>query len=146
MSTRWRPQQSVRALAIGVVRRGSEILVVAVQDDAGLTRGWRPPGGTIEFGERAADALRREMVEEIGQSVAQPAPLAVLESFYEHHGAAGHEIVFVFEATFEDDGAYARERFEFADGDVMCRAEWIDVDRFRTGELKLLPRGLLDRL
>ena len=146
MSTTWRPQQSVRALAIGVIRRGSEILVAAVEDDAGVTRGWRPLGGTIEFGERAADALRREMVEEIGQAIAEPTPLAVLESFYEHHGAAGHEIVFVFEATFEDADAYRRERFEFAEGEVMCRAEWIDLARFRSGDLNLFPRELLDRL
>lgn len=51
---------------------------MAVEDDAGITRGWRPLGGTIEFGERAADALRREMVEEIGQAIAEPTLLAVL--------------------------------------------------------------------
>lgn len=142
----WRPPQSVRALAIGVIRRGSKILVMAVEDDAGVTIGWRPLGGTIEFGERAADALRREMVEEIGQAIAEPALLAVLESLYEYRGVAGHEIVFVFEATFEEADAYRRERFEVAEGQEMWRAEWIDLARFRTGELALFPDGLLDRL
>ena len=54
MSTVWRPKPCIRALAIGVVRRGEELLVVAVADDAGVIKGWRPLGGTIELGERAA--------------------------------------------------------------------------------------------
>ena len=66
MSTVWRPCPSIRAISIGVVRRGEEVLVVAVRDDAGAIKGWRPLGGAIEFGERANEALNREIEEEVG--------------------------------------------------------------------------------
>ena len=36
-----------------------------------------------------------------------------------HHGAAGHEIVFVFEARLADDMHYSREAFSFDDGKLM---------------------------
>jgi hypothetical protein len=53
MST-WRPPSIVRPIAVGVVRRRDELLLMAVRDDDGTLKGWRPLGGAIEFGERAA--------------------------------------------------------------------------------------------
>jgi 8-oxo-dGTP pyrophosphatase MutT (NUDIX family) len=146
VSTTWRPPQHVRAVAIGVIRRGSDLLVVAVQDDAGATIGWRPLGGTIELGERAAAALQRELVEELGFAVDAPKLLTVLERIYGHYDAIGHEIVFVFEAAFRDPDAYQRERFRFHDGGVDNHARWIDLGRFRSGAARLFPVGLIDVL
>lgn len=146
MSTTWRPHQHVRPLAIGIIRRGEELLVVAVQEDGGAIKGWRPLGGTIEFGERAADTLRREFVEELGLAITEPALLTVMESFYEHHGVRGHEVVFVFATAFADQAGYGCERFHFREGSIDLKAEWIDIGRFRRGEAQLFPLGLIDRL
>jgi ADP-ribose pyrophosphatase YjhB (NUDIX family) len=67
--TRWRPQQAVRAIAVALVYRGSDVLVMAVKDDSGALKGWRPLGGAIEFGESAQQAVTREFLEEIGKAV-----------------------------------------------------------------------------
>ena len=48
-------------------------------------------GGTIELGDRATDTLRREFLEELGEPIAEPRLITVLESLYVHHGAQGHE-------------------------------------------------------
>ena len=146
MFTVWRPPPRARPLAIGVVRRGGELLVVAVQDDSGATIGWRPLGGTIEFGERAADTLRREFLEEIGLALAEPTLLTVIENIYDHHGTTGHEIVFVFEAAFVESEASRRETFSFRDGGIDNRACWIEAGRFRGGAERLFPAGLADVL
>jgi ADP-ribose pyrophosphatase YjhB (NUDIX family) len=121
----WRPPARIRPIAIGVVRRGEDLLLMAVRDDAGNLKGWRPLGGGIEFGERAADAVRRELAEELGLTIADPRLLGVVENLYEHEGANGHEIVFVFEVAFADPAAYARDRFSFRDAEADLCAEWV---------------------
>ncbi len=146
MSTQWRPPQFVRALAIGVIRRGPELLVAVVPDDFGAVTGWRPLGGSIEFGERAVETLRREFIEEMGEAITEPRLLAVMENLYEHHGARGHDLAMVFDTGFARAEAYRREVFEFRDGGVDCQARWVDIGRFRRGEQQLFPAGLLDRL
>lgn len=147
MSARWRPAQCIRPIAIGVIRRGAELLVGAVEDDAGRIKGWRPLGGGIEPGERAAEALRRELMEELGLAIAEPRLLAVIENLFEHHGTPGHEIVFVLDTAFRDAQAYQREAFNFSDGaGLACQARWMEIARFRAGEERLFPAELIDQL
>jgi ADP-ribose pyrophosphatase YjhB (NUDIX family) len=101
----------VRAIAVGIVRRGNELLAMRVRDDAGRTKGWRPLCGAIELGERASDAVTREFREELGLELTNLHFRAVLENIYEHEGAQGHELVMVFDATFADATAYDRAGF-----------------------------------
>ena len=146
MSTVWRPHPGIRPIAIGVVRRGSELLVIAVCDDAGNIKGWRPLGGAIEVGERAVAALQREFLEELGEAVTGPRLITVLENLYEHHGVRGHEIVFVFETAFANPHVSRRDNFQFQDGGVDNRASWVDLARFRDGRDRLFPVGLIEVL
>ena len=118
-----------------------------MEDDAGGIKGWRPLGGGIEPGERAAEALRRELMEELGLAIAEPKLLAVIENLFEHHGTPGHEIVFVLETAFRDAQAYRREVFNFGDGgDLACQARWMAIAKFRAGEERLFPAELIDKL
>ena len=78
----------IRPLALAVFRDGSRILV---EDNAAWDRRdwfYRPPGGGVEFGERAADALRREMREEFNAEVTDVRLLGTLESIFDYHGQA----------------------------------------------------------
>jgi ADP-ribose pyrophosphatase YjhB (NUDIX family) len=127
-----------------IIWRRSELLLMRVTDDSGALKGWRPLGGSIEFGERADETLRREFQEELGQAIAEPRLLCVLENLYEHSGQKGHEVVFVFETAFVDMAAYSVDRFTFVDGGTL-HAEWIDRSRFE-GSGNLFPAGLASRL
>jgi ADP-ribose pyrophosphatase YjhB (NUDIX family) len=142
----WRPPSIVRPIAIGIVRRNDELLLMVVRSDDGAIKGYRPLGGSIEFGERAADALKREFVEELGLAITEPRLLTVLENLYVHHDAPGHEIVFVFAASFADASAYRSERFSYEDGGVRNDVHWVALERFRAGEAELFPTGLLTHL
>ena len=70
----------------------------------------------------------------------------MLESLYTHHGAQGHEIVFVFATGFADAEVHRRDCFQFRDGDVDNTAQWADVARFRSEQEQLFPAGLIEAL
>ena len=62
---------------------------MAVRERGGVFLGWRPLGGGVEFGERAAEAVGREFVEEIGQALVDVRLLCVLENLFVYDGSRG---------------------------------------------------------
>lgn len=142
----WRPRSSIRAVAVGLVSRKDEFLLARVCDDSGETVGWRPLGGEIEFGEKAEAALRREFREEIACALGDVKLLAVIENLYVHHGAPGHEIVFLFEACFIDPASQETARYRYVDGGTEVVTEWVSVGRFTSGAEVLFPDGALPYL
>jgi len=143
----WRPKPFIRPIAIGIAERGDQILVVRVPDDQGNLKGCRPPGGGIEFMETASDALTREFREELDTAIEITAGPLVIESCYRHHGAPGHEIVFVHRVRLADPTLYERDRIAIAeDSGQVLTAEWIALGRFRSGDIALFPVGLMERL
>ena len=97
--------QVVKAMA--VIRRPRDgALLVSEHTDPALAPFHRPLGGHVEFGEYAEAAVRRELMEEIGQRLTGVALLAVVENIFEWEGATEHEIVFIYAASFRDAAAY----------------------------------------
>lgn len=137
----------IRPVALGVLRRGREILVFDAHDSVTGERFHRPLGGGIEFGERAHEAVVRELLEETGFNVLVDRLLGVLENVFTHEGRDRHEICFVFEVTFEDGEVYDRQGFEVVDvvggEEVRLPAMWVDPHRL---EAPLYPDGLRELL
>ncbi len=143
----WRPSSGLRVISIGVLSRDGQILCGPVHSDEGRIIGWRPLGGAVGFGERAADALAREFREETGQDIRDIAPLGVLENLFDHEGTPGHEIVFVFSARFANDTLYEADQLAFKDSDrPEMTAKWIPLAKARAGRVAIFPEGLLDLL
>jgi ADP-ribose pyrophosphatase YjhB (NUDIX family) len=135
-----------RPVALGVIRDGDEIFVFEGRDNEKRETFYRPLGGTIEFGERAIDAVRRELAEEIDATVTGADLLGVLENTYTYQGQPGHEIDFVFEVTVSDlarlrDGTVAAYE---ADGSAIT-CVWKSLADFRE-RARLYPDGLLSLL
>jgi len=87
------------------------------------------PGGHIEFGEKGAEALRREVREELGVDSTVGDLLGVVESSFVQHGKPHAEISLVYRLSLADPGAKSQEDWiEFV---------WWPVDRL--DEANLLP-------
>ena len=69
-------------VAVGVIRRNGKIFVSKRADDLHQGGKWEFPGGKREAGETMADALGRELLEEIGIRVLEQVPLMVIEHDY----------------------------------------------------------------
>ena len=142
----WIPPRSVRPLSIALIRRADEILVMAVRDHQGQIKGWRPPGGGIEFGESAQEALVREIYEELSQPISCREQTCVLENIFLHEGHPGHEVVFVFEVEFSNQSAYATEGYSYIDEGIENNVVWKSTADFRNSSEQLFPDDLLKYL
>jgi ADP-ribose pyrophosphatase YjhB (NUDIX family) len=136
----------IRPVAIGIFRRADSILVGHGDDTQKGERYCRPPGGAIEFGERAADALRREIREEVHTEITEPTLLGVLENTFQLEGVPKHELVFVFDTAFSDDALYQLAEVPLFEPGWHGRLTWEPIGAFRRGRIPLYPDGLLSLL
>jgi ADP-ribose pyrophosphatase YjhB (NUDIX family) len=135
---------AIRVLAIAVFRAGDRILVARGVDPSSGAGFYRPLGGGVELGERAADALRREIREELGATIEDPRLLGVLENLFEYAGRPGHEIIFVFDARFSDPSLYLRAELPVTEpGTGWEAARWVGIEALSSGPEPLVPDGLL---
>lgn len=108
---------------------------------------YRPIGGAIGFGERAAAAVAREWLEEFGLRIDQLHLLGVLENLFTYEGRADHEIIFVFGGRLTDAAAARTPRLTTVDpGGQPHEAFWIDLAELEHGEVPVYPEGLLNLL
>jgi ADP-ribose pyrophosphatase YjhB (NUDIX family) len=135
----------IRPRAICLFRRGGSILVSFALDPRTGGRYARTLGGTIEFGERAEDAIRREIREELATDIRNPHLLGVLENIFDVDGERHHEIVFVFDADFVDPTVYDRVELPVNETACIAPARWLSIDAFGD-ELPIYPRGVIDLL
>jgi len=135
----------IRALAICIFSRSGRILAAEGYDSVKRQTFYRPLGGMIEFGERAEEALQRELREEIGAEIANPRLLGVTENIFVFEGQPGHEVVFVFDADFVDRSLYEQEAIKGDELGQRFMAVWKRLDDFNT-ETPLYPAGLLGLL
>lgn len=136
----------IRVIAIALVQRGDDLLVFESFDAVKRDFYYRPLGGGVEPGERAAEALAREMREELGTEILNVSQLAVLENLFECDGKPGHEVVFLFSCDLADRSIYERETIDCAehDGSPM-KVVWKSRHSFDSGH-RLVPEMLLSLL
>ncbi|MBI5949189.1 MAG: NUDIX domain-containing protein [Chloroflexi bacterium] len=139
----------IRPIAIAIFRRGDdELLVLEGYDRVKQQHFVRPAGGGIEFGERAEDAVRREIREELGAEIDNVRLLGTTENIYVFEDEPGHEVVFVYEADFRDPAFYAREVIDaFEDSGEPFRLVWVRLaELLAEGEPFFYPDGIADLL
>jgi len=140
-------ERRIRVVALAVIHRPSDGAVLAIRfgpDDQNRTY-YRPAGGGVEFGERAADAVQREMLEELGQRVRVDRLLGVVENIYVADGERHHQIMFNWLVHFADETLYAQPEFHIhEDNGEEFDAYWVQVDELARLGIPFYPDALAD--
>ena len=122
------------------------MLVIEAHDDVKAQTFYRPLGGGIEFGEKGAAAIIREIREEIAAEVVDIEYIGTLENIFTFNGDPRHEIIQVYSGRFTDDALYSTPSVPGVESDGRAmRVIWKDVNTF-SPRTPLYPDGLLELL
>jgi len=136
----------IRVLALGLIREGDRIFISEGYDPVKQQTFYRVLGGGVDFGETSYDALQREFQEEIQAELTNIKYLGCLENLFTFNGKPGHEIIQLYQCDFVDPKFYQLEQIVFAEGERKKSALWININRFTSGELRLVPEKFFDYL
>ncbi|WP_017315625.1 NUDIX hydrolase [Mastigocladopsis repens] len=136
----------IRVLALGLIRHGDQIFVSEGYDPVKQQTFYRAMGGGVEFGETSIEALKREFQEEIQAELTNIRYLGCLENVFTFNGLPGHEIIQIFETNFVDPKFYHIDKLGFSEDERHKTALWVNINRFKSGELRLVPEQFLDYL
>ena len=98
------PGPALRFVAAGLIVRSGEVLICQRRPDQPMALQWEFPGGKIEPGESAEQALARELQEELGISATVGARVTHIRHNYRHGGAVDLQFfaVHAFEGELEN--------------------------------------------
>lgn len=139
----------IRPLALCLFQHDGRLLVSHAYDTVKQDYYCRPLGGGIEFGERGAEAIAREMREELGIEIEEVRWLGTLENLFTCEGKPGHEIVLIFDAVFTDPTLYQQPLLHGREADAATEAftaEWKSLEELANGSVRLVPEGLMEFL
>lgn len=102
------------------------------------------PGGRVEFGESAADALRREATEELGETAEVGRLLIVADNFFELDGRRYQEVNLYFLMELAAGSAIRRRDGLFRGHEGEIRLGWIPLDGLERANL--VPEFLRDHI
>lgn len=137
----------IRLLVLGLVRDGDRIFVSEGYDSVKNSTFYRALGGGVDFGETSRAALEREFQEEIQAQLTNIHYLGCIENLFTFDGKQGHEIIQLYQCDFADPKFYQLESLEFSESTTHKHtALWVEIARFKSGELRLVPEAFFDYL
>ena len=134
----------IRVLALGIIKKGDRTFISEGYDPIKQQTFYRAMGGGVDFGETSFEALQREFQEEIQAELTNIHYLGCIENLFTFNGKQGHEILQVYECDFVDPKFYELENVVFAEGERQKTALWVEISRFKSGELKLVPEQFFE--
>ncbi len=116
----------IETIARGVCVRNGKVLLCRAKGGSSTYL----PGGHIEFGETGRQALKREILEEIGAEATVGRFIGVVENSFMQHGKPHSEINLVYEFDMDAESVCAKEgwiEFEWRDLGGLAEANLLPV-------------------
>ena len=137
------PRQAARAILMDASGRVLLIHFAMPRDD-GLYTFWATPGGGLEPGENAMAAVKRELLEELGLSVALHGPVHTAVGIFEYDGVMVENTDTFFlgrcDTTPALQGATEHERM------VLLALRWWTPEEIESTGEDVYPRDLAELL
>jgi uncharacterized protein (DUF1330 family)/ADP-ribose pyrophosphatase YjhB (NUDIX family) len=135
--------RAIRPVAAAVLCRSDRLLVWEDRNPKTGELVSVPLTGGIEFGEPGAEAIARELHEEIGATATRVDFLGAIEDIYEWGPVKRHELYLVYDIDVAERQIYDAEELTVIEPDGRrYRALWRSLDELR-GARRLVPDGLL---
>jgi len=131
---------NLRAAAI-VLHEGKVLLHRLEGDDF-----WSAPGGRVEAGETAAQAVVRELREEVTESVSCGQLLWVVENFFTYRGDEHHEIGLYFHVHLSPESPLLRATEPIPGTEAQVNLTYAWFERSRLAAIEVRPSLLADAL
>ena len=100
---------------------------------------YRVLGGSLNFGEKVGDGVRREIREELGSEIEDLVKLDVIENHFTYAGERGHEIVFLFKGKLARKELEEQEIVHIIEDTYEFDAVWVPISELLTGAMPLYP-------
>jgi ADP-ribose pyrophosphatase YjhB (NUDIX family) len=98
---------------------------------------WALPGGRCELMEESDNTLKREMVEELTESVRVGKLKLIVENFFKYNSKSYHEIGFYYFMHFNSSSKILNlESFKGVEKDTGLTFKWIDIEDFDKVDIK----------
>ena len=137
-------KNKIRVLALGLIRDSDRIFISEGYDLVKQEIFYRVLGGGVDFGEYSRDALQREFQEEIKAELTNIKYLGCMENIFMFNGEQRHELIQLYKCDFADQKFYQIEQLTFSEKERKKTALWVSIDRFKSGELKIVPENFLE--
>lgn len=134
----------IRFLALGLIKdHNNRVFLSQGYDSTKEEHFYRALGGGVEFGETSFEALQREFKEELDTEVTNIQYVTCLESIFSFNGQPGHEVIQLYQCDFLDSKFYELEEVSFNEGERQKIALWVDLEKCRSGKLKVVPEPVI---
>lgn len=100
---------------------------------------YRVIGGTINFGEKSEDGIRREIREELKCEIENLKLIDVVENIFTYQGQQRHEIAFLYKGDLTNKDLYRQEKIHIVEPDGEFDAEWVPINDILSGKITLYP-------
>jgi ADP-ribose pyrophosphatase YjhB (NUDIX family) len=131
------PRIEVKSICI-IQRPNGDVLATKGIDDDGVIF-YRLIGGGVEFCETSADALHREVKEELNTSIRDIELLDVVENIFEYKGEKGHQVMFLYHGKIDDQDTFALESFPILDAPGL-EAHWVSLQGILDKSVRFYPK------
>lgn len=136
----------IRVKSLAWIEDQGELFVVKMYDFIKKDDYYRPIGGSVEFGELAVEAVKREAMEELNTRIEVTGEnTIVIQNLFECDGKKGHEIDFLIPCRFRDESYYQRRIYKLVEADGMeWQVMWIPITDCISGKYRLVPENFLN--